>query len=119
MFSLSSQHRYLFYRPACDMRKGFDGLCGLIRNDLHLNPLNGDVFVFVNRRRDRVKLLVWDTTGFLLYYKQLERGTFEQPFCDTSSNSIELSYSQLYLLLEGIVLSSVHHRKRYKMSVKK
>ncbi len=119
MFSLSTRHRYLFYRPACDMRKGFDGLCGLIRNELNLNPLTADVFVFLNRRRDRVKSLVWDTSGFLLYYKQLESGTFEQPFSDTSSTSIELSYAQLHLLMEGIILSTVRHRKRYKLPIKK
>ena len=118
MFSLSTRHRYMFYRPACDMRKGFDGLCGLIRNELNLNPLTGDVFVFLNRRRDRVKILVWDTTGFLLYYKQLESGTFEQPFSEASSCSMELSYAQLHLLMEGIVLSSVRRRKRYKMPKK-
>ncbi len=119
MFSLTARHRYQFYRPACDMRKGFDGLCGLIQNELHVNALEGDVFVFVNRRRDRVKMLVWDTTGFLLYYKQLETGTFEVPFSDDTSSSMELTYAQLHCLMEGIILGSIRHRKRYKFPVKK
>lgn len=119
MFSLTTRHRFRWYRPVCDMRKGFDGLCGLIHNELGLNPLEGDVFIFLNRRRDRIKLLVWDNTGFLLYYKQLEAGTFEQPFTDAKTPSIELTYAQLHCLMEGIMLKSVRRRKRYELPAKK
>lgn len=119
MFSLTDRHRFLYYRPVCDLRKGFDGLCGLIQNELKLNPLQGDVFIFRNRRGDRIKILMWDKTGFLLYYKQLEKGTFEQPMADASSDSIRLTYHQLHCLLEGIDLGSVRHRKRYILPIKK
>jgi len=119
MFSLTDRHQFKLYRPICDMRKGFNGLCGLIHNELGLNPLDGDVFIFFNRRRDRVKILVWDTTGLLLYYKQLEAGTFERPFADAQNTCMELSYAQLHCLMEGINLSSVRHRKRYKFTGKK
>jgi len=68
MLSLSSQQRYFLYRGVTDMRKGFNGLNGLVRQHLQQDPLSGDVFLFLNRRRDRIKLLMWDKTGFALYY---------------------------------------------------
>ena len=77
MFSLTERHRYFLYRSATDMRKGFDGLSGVVRNDLGMDPLSGDVFIFLNRRRTHMKLLVWEDSGFVVYYKRLERGRFE------------------------------------------
>ncbi|NEP91464.1 MAG: IS66 family insertion sequence element accessory protein TnpB, partial [Okeania sp. SIO2C2] len=81
----------------------------------HINHelLSGDVFIFINRRRDRIKLLMWDATGFALYYKQLERGTFEWPAAANGS-SLELSWSDLVMLLEGIEIKSITRRKRYR-----
>ena len=76
MIAFSSAQRYYYYREATDMRKSFDGLSGLIRTGLNRDPLSGDVFVFINRRRTHIKLLVWDRNGFVLFYKRLERGTF-------------------------------------------
>ncbi|MFT6336755.1 MAG: transposase [Saprospiraceae bacterium] len=61
------------------MRMGFDGLSGLISNQMHRSPLDGRVYLFINRRRDRMKMLVWESGGFMLYYKRLEQGTFELP----------------------------------------
>lgn len=95
------------------MRKGFAGLSGLVRQHIEHELMSGDVFIFLNRRRDRIKLLMWDTTGFALYYKQLERGTFELPD-SKSGKSIELTWSELVLLLEGIEMKSVKRRKRYR-----
>ena len=94
------------------MRKGFAGLSGLVREHIDHELLSGDVFIFVNRRRDRIKLLMWDVTGFALYYKQLERGTFELPISGGAS-SIELRWSDLVMLLEGIEIKSIKRRKRY------
>ena len=101
--------RYFLYRGATDMRKSFSGLGALVRNEMKGKLLSGDVFIFVNRRRDRMKLLCWDRTGFLIWYKRLEEGTFELP----KGSSSELSRSELMLILEGIELRSVRHRKRY------
>ena len=113
MLSFSSKQRYFLYGPPTDMRKGFAGLSGLVRQHIQHELLSGDVFIFINRRRDRIKLLMWDATGFALYYKQLERGTFELP--DTSENgSLELSWSDLVMLLEGVEIKSIKRRKRYK-----
>jgi len=73
MFSLNERHQYYLYESSTDMRKGFDGLSGLVRNELDKNPLSGDVYIFINRGRNRMKLLVWEEGGFVLYYKRLER----------------------------------------------
>ncbi|MCG9880046.1 MAG: IS66 family insertion sequence element accessory protein TnpB [Bacteroidia bacterium] len=91
------------------MRKGFDSLCGLVREYLQKAPLGGDVFVFINRRRNQIKLLCWERDGFMLFYKRLEEGTFELPKGEESHLSVEV----LSCLLQGIKLSSVRKRKRY------
>lgn len=95
------------------MRKGFNGLCGLVRNEFLQNPLSGDVFIFINRPRNRIKLLHWQGDGFAIYYKRLEKGTYEMPEIKSTSVSIELDMQQLLLILEGISLLSVRKRKRY------
>lgn len=93
------------------MRKGFDGLSGLVREGLQKDPLSGDVFIFFNKRRTQVKLLLWEKDGFSIYHKRLERGTYEQPV----SSSFELRSDELMLILKGISLKSVRRRKRYAM----
>ena len=119
MLSFSSKQRYFFYGSATDMRKGFAGLSGLVRQYIKHDLMSGDVFIFINRRRDRIKLLMWDATGFALYYKQLERGTFEPASklrSGTEQASVELSWSELVMLLEGIEIKSIKQRKRYRKS---
>ncbi len=74
MLSLGSSHSYYLYLAACDMRKSFDSLSGLVRNELGRDPASGEVFVFINKRRNSVKLLHWERGGFVLYYKRLEKG---------------------------------------------
>lgn len=96
-----------------DMRKGFNGLSGLVRRHIGQELLGGDMFIFINRRRDRIKLLMWDKTGFAMYYKQLERGTFEVPQ-NTDGRPLELAWSDLVMLLEGIEIKSIRRRKRYR-----
>lgn len=93
------------------MRKGFNGLSGLVRQHIRHELLSGDAFIFLNKRRDRVKILVWDRNGFIVWYKVLERGTFELPAAET--NHLELSWTDIQLLLEGIEIKSVKRRKRY------
>ena len=113
MLTLSSAQRYYFYRYATDMRKSFDGLSGIVRGELGRDPTSGDVFVFVNRRRDRIKLLVWDRTGFVLFYKHLQQGTFELPVFESDAVSRAMHWEDLVLILEGVALQSVRRRKRY------
>lgn len=115
MFSLNTHQQYYLYGPAVDMRKGFNGLSGIVRNQLGKNPLSGEVFLFINRRRDRLKILVWETGGFVLYYKLLEAGTFQLPILSKGAKSCSISWHQLVLMLEGVELSSVKKRKRYRL----
>lgn len=89
------------------MRKSFDGLSGLVRSQMGRDPLSGDVFIFLNRRRTHIKLLVWDRSGFVLYYKRLEEGTFELPASEAPS------WDQLVMMLEGVSMKKVRYRKRY------
>jgi transposase len=95
------------------MRKSFDGLCGLVVNELGRDPLSGDVYVFINRKKDRIKLLIWEASGFWLLYHQLEAGRFQLPGAE-NANEIVIGYDELILLLEGIELNSIRRRKRYR-----
>ena len=113
MLYISDARRYFLYTPHTDMRKGYDGLCGLIREGMRKDPLSGDIFIFLNRRRNQVKLLLWDRDGFALYAKRLERGTYEVPSVNSEQGSILLSRCQLTLILKGIHLQSVRTRKRF------
>jgi transposase len=99
-----------------DMRKNFDGLCGIISGSFRKDPLRDGLFVFVNKRRDHMKLLVWDRHGYWLMYKRLEAGRFQMPPSDTngiSPETLRITYEQLLLIIEGIDLQSVKRRKRY------
>lgn len=111
MLSITRIHRCYLYRSRTDMRKGVDSLCGLIRNELGKDPLNGELFVFFNRPRNQIKLLLWEQDGFSLYQKKLERGTYELPEGNEAHQSI--SSDKLNLILQGISLKSVRHRARY------
>jgi transposase len=96
------------------MRKGFDTLAVLVRDGLGYDPLSGHLFLFVGRRRDRLKLLYWDRDGYALWYKRLEKGTFRMPRTEDGTTSIELKASELAMLLEGIDLRSIKRRKRFR-----
>jgi transposase len=108
--------QFYLYLPATDMRKSFDGLCGIITQAMTRDPLSGDVYVFLNRRRDRIKLLVWERGGFWIFYKRLEQGSFQLPPNAVQHDTIMLPYAELMMLIEGIDLRSVKRRKRYEIS---
>jgi transposase len=112
MFSLGSEHRYYLYRGRCDMRRSFNGLCGLISSDLNLNPLSGDVFVFLNKAGTHIKLLHWESGGFVLYYKRLEKGSISVP---VNVLSDQILYSDLVLMIAGVEVLKSRQKKRYKL----
>lgn len=116
MFALSAHLRFFLYRHPTDMRKSFDGLCGLVGSTLGKDPLSGDVYVFVNRRRDRIKLLLWDRSGFWICYKRLEQGTFQLPAPAEDSDSVKLPYETLVMILEGIDLRAIRRRRRFQLA---
>ena len=100
---------------AVDLRRGFDGLAAATRSLIREDPLNGHLFVFLNRRRNRIKLLVWDRTGYLLLYKRLERGTFHlatQPV--VGQRHVEMDAGELGLMLEGVDLRGAKRRERWR-----
>jgi transposase len=114
MLSLPPSVRILLAREPADMRKGFDGLAQLVQSLLQEHPLSGHLFVFRNRRGDRIKLLLWDTDGFLILYKRLEKGTFRFPaVANALATSVTVNATDLIMLLDGVDLQSVKRRPRY------
>jgi transposase len=96
-----------------DMRKGFDTLAALVKEFLGQDPLSGQLFLFIGRARDRLKILYWDADGFALWYKRLEEGTFRMPRMSSDAAGVELKASELAMLLEGIDLRSIKRTKRF------
>jgi len=110
MLALSTSGRYFLYGIPTYMRFGINSLSGLVRNKLGTDPMNGDVFIFIGKRSNQIRLLQWDGDGFALYIKKLERGTFERPLLAGTA----ITSTQLSLLLHGVKLESVRYRTRYK-----
>lgn len=113
MFALNSEHRYEYYTKACDMRKGFDSLCGLIKHELGRDPLSGDVFVFLNKPRNTIKLLHWERDGLVIYHKRLEKGIFPPPTIAT--NQTQLQWPEMVMMLEGIVIKKMIKKRRFSL----
>lgn len=113
MFGLTCTHRYEYYAKPCDMRKGFDTLCGLVRNELSREPTNGEVFIFINKPRNTVKLLHWERDGLVIYHKRLERGTFSRP--NISPSCTQIYWPDLVMMLEGITIKKMLKKPRYQL----
>jgi transposase len=116
MLTIATQTRIFIALNATDMRKGFDGLSGLVSDTLQQDPLSGALFLFVNRRRDRMKVLYWDGDGLAIWYRRLEQGTFQIPASNDQLNAIEIRSDEFTMLLRGIDLSSVKRRKRFQLA---
>jgi transposase len=102
------------YTQVTDMRKGFNGLSGIVRSEFQSDPTDGSLFIFINRRRDRMKLLHFDGGGFWLYYRLLEAGTFEDLKPKDDSCRLQIDATQLSMLLSGVSLvRSDSRRKRF------
>jgi transposase len=97
-----------------DMRKGFDGLAQMVREFLGADPLSGHLFVFRNKRGDRLKLLYWDGDGLAYWYKRLEQGTFRFPAVVGDRDGLEIRAADLTMILDGVDLESVKRQKRYR-----
>ncbi len=111
MLHLSTSCRYFYYNGLADMRKGSYSLSGLVRNEMNMDVLGGDVFIFIGKRAGKIKILQWDKDGFALYEKRLERGSFERPVT-VSTGHCNISTQQLQCILQGVVLKSIQHRRR-------
>ena len=108
----TTTHIFLYSRPT-DMRKSFCGLSGIVRSELGREPNDGSLFLFINRRKDRLKALYWDTDGMILFYKLLESGTFER--IDAGNRpAVKIDAAELAMLLSGIDIRSARRRKRFR-----
>lgn len=116
MLSLSASTRIYIALGATDMRKGFDGLCGLVIEQLKQDPLCGALYLFINKRRDRMKVLYWDGDGLAIWYRRLEQGTFRLPKVNPETSSIEIRSDEFTMLLRGIDLTSVKRHKRFSLA---
>ena len=112
MLNLVNGVRIYVATGATDMRRGFNGLQGQVTSVLNQDPLSGHLFLFINRRRDKLKILYWDVDGLAIWYKRLESGTFQLPRIEADQTHVEIRNDELVMLLRGIDLSS-KRRKRY------
>jgi transposase len=119
MLSLPPSVRIFLAREPVDCRKAFDGLCALVRDQFGDDPFSGHLFAFFNKRRDRVKILVWDKNGFWLFAKRLERGTFEPITMQSESrHRVEVERARLLMLLEGIDQRKAIVRKHFEQPLR-
>jgi transposase len=107
------QARIYLYSQNVDMRKSFNGLHAIVQSDFQRDIRLGDLFVFLNRRLDRIKLLHWDRDGIVIWMKRLEFGSFQRPRCAAGASHVEMDATDLAILLAGIELASVKRRPRY------
>jgi len=117
MISLASGSRIFVYTEPTDMRKSFNGLSGLVKQHFEIDLFSGHLFVFFNRRRDFVKILMWDKDGLALWSKRLESGTFEN-FMRQVDGNVEIDSAELMMMLRGIEIAGTRRRKRYSIESK-
>ena len=113
MLSLPSAVKIYLCKQPTDMRRSFDSLAMMVREIIKQNPLSGYVFVFCNKRGNSLKLLYWDGDGYAIWYKRLEKGTFNIPG-DTSEDH-RLAHHQLAMMLEGIDFTQIKRKKRFSL----
>jgi transposase len=118
MFTLGSSLNFHLYSQPTDMRKSFDALSGIVQQELGTSPTNGNVYVFINKTRNKVKLLHWSGNSFVLYYKRLEEGTFEHPKYDIETGSYLLSYAQMVMLIDGISIKNLNKKQGFLLAIK-
>jgi transposase len=117
MVQINNSTRYLLYNRPADVRKSFDGLSGIITNELEMPIETGDVFIFINKRQTHIKLFQFEGDGFTLYYKRLEEGTFELPAVAMPNRGHSvITAKQLTLILQGVSLRKAFYRKRHEPS---
>jgi transposase len=112
MFSITAP-RYFLYLESTDMRMGFDSLSGLVSSRLKEDPRSGDLFIFINKPRNRIKMLRWEPGGFVLFFKRLERGTFELPQVNSPGLSQSIEYGQLAMMITGFSMKHARRRRRF------
>ena len=112
MLGLPLGSQIYFCSQPVDFRKQFDRLCGIVESVFEKNVLDGHLFLFVNRRRDRLKALWWEAGGLILWYKRLERGTFEMPDVREDQPHVTIDATQLAMLIGGVPLASARRQRK-------
>lgn len=118
MLSLAPGMRIYLHTAPVDMRKSFDALFGIVKNDFARDVRQGGLYLFINQSCNRIKLLYWDNDGLAIWMKRLEAGTFQRPIATADAKHVVLDVTQLQLLLSGIELATVKRRKRYTSPIK-
>lgn len=113
LFGFDEATKVFLYTQGADMRKGFDGLYGLVQNMMEMDPRLGYLFVFINKQGTRIKILHWQKDGLAIFHKRLERGTFRRSHDAKNASKIELSKDELFMILRGIDFEKTKKRKRY------
>lgn len=113
LFGLEEASRVFLYAQPTNMGKGFDGLYGLVLENMELDPRCGYLFVFMNRHRTRMKVLHWNHEGVAFFHKRLEQGTFKRPTARINAPNSELTKEELFMILRGIDFEKTKKRKRY------
>jgi len=113
MIHISDKYRYLLYNGETDMRKSFHGLAAIVQYSMGCDVLSGDIYVFMSKHRNAIKLLRFESDGFAIFYKKLEKGTFEMPVQDTKTGKIILTDNELIFILKGVSLKKIKYRPRY------
>lgn len=118
MLNLNVNTKISVYSSPVDMRKSFNGLIGIVRHFLNGDPLSGQLFVFLNKSHNLMKILYWDGDGYVIWYKRLERGTFRFPVGHNDEASVTVSRSEFAMILEGFEPAKLNKRKRFVPSQK-
>ena len=113
MLTLPPSVKVYVWREPIDIRSSFDRLSALVRESLKEDPLNGHLYVFLNRRLNALKVLLWDRSGYCIYYKRLEQGVFRVRSTSDGLQKVELSTREFFLFLEGLELKEFKQKKRY------
>jgi transposase len=113
MLSVASTARVYLYMQAVDMRRSYDGLHAIVQSEFTRDIRQGDYFMFINRRRDRIKIIWWDKDGLAIFMKRLESGSIQKPIVDSNSKSLIIDHAELSMLLTGIDVSNIKRRKRF------
>jgi transposase len=113
MLSVASTARVYLYMQAVDMRRSYDGLHAIVQSKFTRDIRQGDYSMFINRRRDRIKIIWWDKDGLAIFMKRLESGSIQKPIVDSNSKSLIIDHAELSMLLTGIDVSNIKRRKRF------
>ena len=112
MIPFTSGHRYFVYSGIVDFRKGYNGLSGVVKSNMESNPFNGDIYIFFNKRNNQIRMLVYDSGGLVILSKRLEKGTFENNKSESLHAKINITWTQLMCIMQGIKLSSIWYKIR-------